>query len=250
MHAHLLWGESACPVRVAMHVLLHLQSWRAFFIGALPLPLVLAALSAPFGLPIASQKPEPPPPSLSLWFSGLCHRLYGSAIATERPEPPCRFISLWFWRLCLRPSACQSPAKDQNLRLPPSATGSGRLRFHWRRSIPVPLAAVGSSLWFSGLCHRLHGSAIATESPEPPCRFIRHWRRSISVPPAAVGSGSTGGAPFRFHWRQSASVPAKGQAHEAVIKDEGRWQRIVSRVQDCAPGKGERASRRTKNTRK
>ena len=70
------WGESACPVRVAMHVLLHLQSWRAFFIRALLLPLVLAALSAPFGVPVTCQKPEPPPPS-------LCHRQRSASVPAK-----------------------------------------------------------------------------------------------------------------------------------------------------------------------
>ncbi len=184
-----------------MHVLLHLQSWRAFFIGTL-------SLSSGFGgsvcaLRLANRLPKPRTSAslLSLWFSGLCHRLHGSAIENIHvASSPSGFGgSVCALRLASHLPKARTSA---SLHLPlvfralPSAIAT-------ERPEPPPPSL---SLWFSGLCHRLHGSAIATEKPEPPPPSLCHWQRSASVPLAAVGSGSTGGAPFRFPYRKCMRI--------------------------------------------
>ena len=161
MHAHLLGGiglsSPRCNACFAASAVL-----EGFYRGAAPLPLVLAALSAPFGLPIACQKPEPPPRSSFLWFSGLCHRLHGSAIATEKPEPPCRFIR------------------------------------HWRRSISVPLAALsfGSrqrafTLW--NPVAQMHPHLLMTGRALPDNTARQPAPRSLSF--------CRGSTPFLWFWR-------------------------------------------------
>ena len=127
---------------------------------------------------------------------------------------------LWFWRLCLRPLACQSPAKSQNLRFAP---------------LPLVLAALSAPFGLPVTCQKpeppppsspsgFQGSAIAYTARQSPLKSqnlhvasspsgfggsvcalrlasrLPKARTSASLHPplAAVGSGSTGGAPFRF----------------------------------------------------
>ena len=107
---------------------------------------------------------------------------------------------------------------------PPSGFGGSVCALRLANHLPKARTSASLlSLWFSGLCHRLNGSAIATEKPEPPPPCIRHRRQSASVPLAAVGFGShLVGAHMRLREAQEAKRSAKSPFPGARLRARKR----------------------------